>query len=166
MSAPFLPVPLAIATAEPSLRFASDLARLTNCELPKESAAGRFSADMIEAQCVNKKDSKRSGWAKKCGCEGISLGVAGNVVEVMLTRKLGMAASATVQMNFPPQTHLTLFGTSATLCHPIDEAGPRTRPPQCSIVRLYQLHFHDQQLQLTGPSLYAFAYRSVKRLSS
>ena len=49
MRAPFFPVPFDMATAELPLRFASDFARLTSCEVPNESAAGLFSPDMVSS---------------------------------------------------------------------------------------------------------------------
>lgn len=46
MRAPFCPVPFATVTAVLAPRLASDFARLTSCEVPNVSAAGRFSRDM------------------------------------------------------------------------------------------------------------------------
>ena len=57
MRAPFFPVPLATATAELPLRFASDFARFTSCEVPNESEAALFSLDM--ASCVSYVDELR-----------------------------------------------------------------------------------------------------------
>lgn len=47
MRAPFCAEPFTTATAELPFRFASDFARLTSCVEPNESAAGRFSPDMV-----------------------------------------------------------------------------------------------------------------------
>ena len=48
MSAPSWPDPFATVKAEFPFRFASDFARLTSWVDPNESAAGRFSPDMVQ----------------------------------------------------------------------------------------------------------------------
>lgn len=83
MSAPFCADPFTTVTAELSFKFASDFARLTSCVEPNESAAGRFSPDILELYflCCERVDTV----AKQCegGCrESIYSCIYGNFSEV------------------------------------------------------------------------------------
>lgn len=74
MRAPFCPAPFTTATALLP-RFASAFARLTSWLVPKESVAGRFSADMMSAlgvlcKCARSRQLRLESQARVCGSSG------------------------------------------------------------------------------------------------